>query len=524
MFKRSLSAQRIRHLKYLLPSVLALFFFLQGSNAPAVAAGSQAHLKGRFGLLHDWPVVPIAMMLMPDGRVIAYGTDTVGTQIGNLLYVIWDPSLGIGTNAFETLPNTTLTDIYCAGQAHLPDGRGLFFGGDAFLNTKRQYAHNNVNIFDSSTDTLTHLPQNMTFKRWYATAVTLPNGQHVVMGGRNSRDFPGTRTIPATVATYSPTPEVRAKNGLWRALSSATSDAAYGALGGTGEEAWFYPRAWVNPQGKLFILGHDGAMYKLNTSGTGTLSKYASTIAPGLNSLPSIMYAPGRILSIRDNRTALVVNISGNGEPAVTSGGTLAKNRQYSNATVLANGSVWVNGGSSTGNDLVGAALDSELWNPNTRVWKSTAKAATPRLYHSTSLLLPDGSVITGGGGTPGPLTQLNGQIYYPPYLFKKDGSGQFSPRPVIVDAPTTMISWNQQFSIEATENISRIILVRIGATTHAFNNETRFFNLPTAQKGNRIVTVKTPASANAAPPGFYMLFVWNLNGTPSVAKIIQIG
>ena len=132
--------------------------------------------------------------------------------------------------------------------------------------------------------------------------------------------------------------------------------------------------------------------------------------------------------------------------------------------------------------------------------------------------------MITGGGGTPGPLTQLNGQIYYPPYLFKKDGSGQFSPRPVIVDAPTTMISWNQQFSIEATENISRITLVRIGATTHAFNNETRFFNLPTAQKGNRIVTVKTPASANAAPPGFYMLFVWNLNGTPSVAKIIQIG
>lgn len=66
------------------------------------------------------------MMLMPDGRVIAYGTDTVGTQIGNLLYVIWDPSLGIGSNAFETLPNTTLTDIYCAGQAHLPDGRGLF--------------------------------------------------------------------------------------------------------------------------------------------------------------------------------------------------------------------------------------------------------------------------------------------------------------------------------------------------------------------------------------------------------------
>lgn len=523
MFKRSLSAQGIWHLKYFLPAILFLFLFLYGSNFHAVAAGSQAHLKGKFGPLHDWPVVPIAMMLMPDGRVIAYGTDTVGTQIGNLLYVIWDPSLGIGSNAFETLPNTTLTDIYCAGQAHLPDGRGLFFGGDAFLNTKRQYAHANVNVFDSSTDTLTHHPKNMTFKRWYATAVTLPNGEHVVMGGRNSRDFPGTPTIPATVATYSPTPEVRTTDGQWRVLSSATSNAAYGARGGTGV-AWFYPRAWVNPQGKLFILGHDEAMYKLDTSGTGTLSKYISTIAPGLNSLPSIMYAPGRILSIRDNRTASVVSINGSGEPVVTSGGTLAKKRQYSNATVLANGSVWINGGSSTGNDLAGAALDSELWNPSTKIWKATARAATPRLYHSTSLLLLDGSVITGGGGTPGPLTQLNGEIYYPPYLFKKDGSGQFSLRPIIVDAPTTTISWNEQFSIEASENIFRVTLVRIGATTHAFNNETRFFNLPTPQKGNRIVTVKAPASANVAPPGFYMLFVWNLEGTPSVAKIIQIG
>ncbi|PTQ88639.1 glyoxal oxidase [Nitrosomonas ureae] len=523
MFKRSLSAQGIWHLKYLLPAILFLFLFLYGSNFHAVAAGSQAHLKGRFGPLHDWPVIPIAMMLMPDGRVIAYGTDTVGTQIGNLLYVIWDPSLGIGSNAFETLPNTTLTDIYCAGQAHLPDGRGLFFGGDAFLNTKRQYAHANVNVFDSSTDTLTHHPKNMTFKRWYATAVTLPNGEHVVMGGRNSRDFPGTPTIPATVATYSPTPEVRTTDGQWRVLSSATSNAAYGALGSTGV-AWFYPRAWVNPQGKLFILGHDGAMYQLDTSGTGTLSKYKSTTLPGLNSLPSIMYAPGRILSVRDNRKASVVNINGSGEPVVTSGGTLAKKRQYSNATVLANGSVWINGGSSTGNDLAGAALDSELWNPSTKIWKATARAATPRLYHSTSLLLTNGSVITGGGGTPGPLTQLNGEIYYPPYLFKKDGSGQFSPRPVIVDAPTTTMSWNEQFSIEASENIFRITLVRIGATTHAFNNETRFFNLPTPQKGNRIVTVKTPASANVAPPGFYMLFVWNLEGTPSVARIVQIG
>ena len=50
------------------------------------------------------------------------------------------------------------------------------------------------------------------------------------------------------------------------------------------------------------------------------------------------------------------------------------------------------------------------------------------RLYHSTSLLLPDATVITMGGGTPGPETNLNAEIYYPPYLFNDDGTAAARP------------------------------------------------------------------------------------------------
>ena len=105
----------------------------------------------------------------------------------------------------------------------------------------------------------------------------------------------------------------------------------------------------------------------------------------------------------------------------------------------------------------------------------------------------------------------------------KKDGSDQFAFRPEIINAPTTVIGWNQNFSIEADESIIRVTLVRVGAATHSFNNETRFFNLSIPQTGN-MVTVKSPATANIAPPGFYLLFVWNAEGVPSIAKIIQIG
>ena len=129
---------------------------------------------------------------------------------------------------------------------------------------------------------------------------------------------------------------------------------------------------------------------------------------------------------------------------------------------------------------------------------------------------------MTGGGGAPGPIKQLNGEIYYPPYLFKKDGSGELAPRPAILDAPNNTISWNQEFAIEANETIHRVTLLRLGAVTHNLDVEVRFFDLSFEQPNN-IVTAKSPATANIAPPGYYQLFIWNSSGVPSIAKVIHI-
>lgn len=518
MFNDFLLGKKNRCLKLFLPTVLTFFLF---TSHLSHAIASDAHLKGAFGPLHNWPIIPIAMMLMPDGRVFAYGTTPAGVQNGLMHYSIWNPTAGTSTNAFQTLPNITSTDIFCAAQAHIPDtGEALLVGGDARVNTLRNYANSDVNIFDPATDSLIRQSQQMAFKRWYATLVTLPNGEHAVLGGRNDRFFAGSPTIPATIATYAPTPEVRSQNGQWRTLSTATSDIAYGKLGG---ESWNYPRAWVKPQGEIFILTGSGLMFKLNTVGTGTLTKYTATIAPGQAFLPTIMFSPGRVLSVRKDRKSFVVDINGAGQPVATASGNLAYDRQYGNLTILPDGRVWANGGSSTGNDLAGMVLESELWNPDTKTWIPAAIAATARLYHSASLLLMDGTVITGGGGAPGPLKQLNGEIYYPPYLFKADGSGEFAPRMEITDAPTSVIGWNQNFSVQATGNITRVTLVRAGAVTHTLNNEARFFDLEVPQAGS-IVTVRTPLNANIAPPGFYMLFVWDTSGVPSIARMIQIG
>lgn len=509
-----------RYLKYLLVCV-CLLYGLVGINSQVIAAGSQAHIKGAFGLVHNWPIIPLAMMLMPDGRVFAYGTTTDGKQSAKFNYVIWDHSKGTTTEAFQILNNTTDTDIFCAAQALIPStGNALVLGGDSQVNGVRNYANNNVNIFDYGSESLIRQTQNMAFKRWYATAVTLSNGNHAVLGGRNDKPFTGTPPTSSTEATYSPTPEIRGTNGSWRTLNTASSEEAYGELGGA---SWNYPRAWLNPQGSIFIINHAGGMYNLKTNGSGSLTKYKQRTVPSSPSLPSIMFAPGRILSIRKDRVAVVVDINNANAPVITPVGKAIRDRQYGNATLLANGHVWMNGGSSTGNSLSGVALDSELWNPATGNWSIAASATRSRLYHSASILLPDGTVLTAGGGAPGPVNQLNGEIYYPPYLFKKDGSGQFAARPKIIDAPSHMIGWNENFTVEATNTIARVTLARLGSVTHSFDNESRFMELPVSQTG-KIVTVRSPASASIFPPGFYMLFVWNPWGIPSVAKIIHIG
>jgi hypothetical protein len=63
--------------------------------------GSVATL-GIFGPPFPWPIIPIHMALLPDGRVLSYGTDETGAAGAQFIYDVWDPKLGNGTNAHNT--------------------------------------------------------------------------------------------------------------------------------------------------------------------------------------------------------------------------------------------------------------------------------------------------------------------------------------------------------------------------------------------------------------------------------------
>src|SRR5512134_2001442 len=120
-----------------LSAVLAVSLLLV-SNAAAQTGPIplDAHLKGMWSQVAPWPVIGIHAVLLPEGRVLTYGTDTNGRQTGFFTYDVWDPAAGLD-GGHLTLPNGTGTDIFCNSHLLLPhSGAGvLLAGGDNWNGT-----------------------------------------------------------------------------------------------------------------------------------------------------------------------------------------------------------------------------------------------------------------------------------------------------------------------------------------------------------------------------------------------------
>ena len=475
--------------------------------------------EGVFGEQVAWPLVPIHAVLTPDGRVLTYGTDRNGRQTGFYDYDVWDPRLGLGEESHLTLPNETATDLFCSAQIVLPNGNVEVYGGDE--EPPGNTYNRDVNQFRPSDNALVasgpRVPGQagqMNLKRWYATATVLPNGEVLIQGGWG-QGYDRT-TTPVSVIQY---PEVRNLDGTFRELRGAITDGVSN----------YYPRNFVAADGLVFGIADD-KMYRLDPSGSGSLQMLGTF--PGENrssSSTAVMYRPGKILQAgggtdgyHASADASLIDIT-TGTPQVSSLPPMQYRRHWGTSTVMADGRVLVSGGSE-GNNMGESVLakTAEIFDPSTNTWTTAATAQRMRLYHSVSLLLPDATVITMGGGTPGPETNLNAEVYYPPYLFQADGSPASRPT---ISAVTTATQPGATLSIDTPEwaSIERVTLVKTGSITHSFDMDQRFIDLPFTRSGGKLQAV-LPANPYDTPPGYYHVFVFDDAGVPSTSRIVKIG
>src|SRR5262249_54998282 len=148
--------------------------------------------------------------------------------------------------------------------------------------------------------------------------------------------------------------------------------------------------------------------------------------------------------------------------------------------------------GSLNNEDTSTASLNADLYDPASNGFFSAGVNAFPRLYHSGALLLPDGTVMVAGGNPSQGNYESHIEIYSPAYLF--NGNNTPATRPTITSLSSSAFNYGSTFQLQTPNaaNITSVALVRLGATTHAFNMEQRLVEL-SYTFGSGALTVTAP-------------------------------
>ncbi len=185
------------------------------------------------------------------------------------------------------------------------------------------------------------------------------------------------------------------------------------------------------------------------------------------------------------------------------------------------------------------------------------------RMYHSTMSLMPDGRVLASGtdmdsheqddaywnnpdvwgygNADPRPhhrrVRNLYPTIYSPPYLFKPNGDPivDATDRPRVLGILSIMEEQAAHsqvvqvlYALPTGRQVKAVHLVRPGSVTHSVDFDQRLVRCHfTPEQGSQPQTgslsVTMPWSNQIAPPGWYMLFLIDSEGVPSIASWIRL-
>ena len=334
-----------------------------------------------------------------------------------------------------------------------------------------------------------------------ATVVELPDGRLVSLGGQVK---PG--TMANLTELYNPT------TNTWTELTGLAESKPMG----------LYPRAILAPNGKVFVVKNakaESAYMDVDTQKWTAVTKAPPVVAGG----GMAMYESGKILLYNIGSTGtdswvIDLNVA---NPSWRKVGSLQFKRKKFSTVLLPDGRVMAIGGSVDGASVISkAVLTPEIWDPATEKWTTLPNLAVPRMYHSNALLLPDGRVVTAGGGRAGPAPNFpSSQIYSPSYLSAPN-------RPSIAATPAVWSAGSSvNLTVSSANGVSSVVLMGLPGVTHGVDTQQRRLTLPVTSAYNPAtgaISVGVPSVANAAP-GHYYVIALDSRGAPTSARIVQL-
>ncbi len=472
-------------------SAIVSLLLVLGTCNVGTAAGPDPALVGQWEGPYDWPVVSIHAFLLPTGKVLHF---SFPGEIAWPASYVWDPA------TLEFTPVPVNRPLFCSGHSYMADGRILITGGNGPAPPNEFRGIKDTHIFDPFDETWSRV-EDMADGRWYPTNVTLADGRVLTFSGLDEL----TGAINTDVELYEP------GSGLgWEIVSNV--------------DLPLYPRMFMLSTGDVFYAGPSrvtgtydtdtGTWYGIMDSNYG--GRYSGTFSQIPGQQDAVMIIGGQDGGVI-TETAEIIDLSAS-SPAWQYTQPMNFPRLHTNAVILPDGKVMVVCGLSeqlseeAGGGPATPVLEAELYDPTTGTWSVMAPMSVPRQYHATALLLPDARVLVAGSDG-----QYNAEIFSPPYLFR-------GPQPVIDSAPAKL-PYGESFVIgtQQAATISSVVLIRLSTVTHSVNMSQRYVDLEFMSLGPDTLEGVIAANAALAPPGYYMLFIVDADGVPSVASMVQL-
>ncbi|KAF5372597.1 hypothetical protein D9758_005225 [Tetrapyrgos nigripes] len=483
-------------------------------------------------------------------------------------HVAWAAELNLVTRTVRPLNPTSNT--WCATGSFLSNGTMVSSGGNAvFPVATGDNGLASIRLFDPCEDGNCDVFEDQRVRRmgslrWYPSSARLEDGSVLLFGG--SWDFWAIDNSTIINPTYEfyPPKNIHGHNGtpIYSPFLQDTLNANH------------FPLVITLPDGNLFIAANTQAMifdWKTNEQvrnlpGIPNGVRISSPFSAGATLLPLTLennYTPEVLIcggsTLDDDAELFTPGIPSSQSPTSDQCVRMVLNdegiaagwqvehmpepRIMAELILLPDGRVTIVNGAQTGiagngftKDQIGEsdcdhpALTPAIYDPTAPLGKRFTQeglptSEIPRLYHSTSSLTPNGSILLAGSNPNNDVethlypTEYRLEWLSPPYMEK--------PRPTYTGLPKTF-DYNSKITLDVdlppgAENVS-VVIMDLGFATHGVHMGQRLVGLVSELSHHKTkLTIAGPPSPTIYSPGPAFVFVL-ADGVPSFGSKTLIG